>query len=133
MSKRCTHVDNKAVTKSVRVHITRNKVKGKSRYTYHFTNGVVFHSYKSNYTYKDLRLILNGTKELYEPLRESYSASPKYIRELNAKIEEAKKTPRTLLSCPLCEYTTYFKRSLDQHIEDKHKVIYRLINLNEED
>lgn len=63
------------------IHVTRNVVKGRVRFTYHFPSGVVFHSFKGSYPMSVLRSIDAGTHVLSGELRESYSQSPAMVRD----------------------------------------------------
>lgn len=71
MSKRRKYVDY------VRgIHVTQNLRNGILRFTFHFPNGVVFHSCKHRYTLEELKTISKPGYALQQHLRESYSVKP---------------------------------------------------------
>lgn len=73
MTKRSQFVNNIPLTIG-RVHVTSNTRNGRTRYTFHFPYGVVFHSSKSSYTRKELLQIYNNERPLDASLKEAYSS-----------------------------------------------------------
>lgn len=57
------------------------------RFTFHFTSGVVFHSSKLRYSWKELREIQQEGYTLNKEHRESYSVSPHQARILREVAE----------------------------------------------
>lgn len=58
------------------IHVTRNQKPKGWRYTYHFPNGVVFHTNRSRKTTQELKAIQNGTYVLNQQDKDSYSVPP---------------------------------------------------------